>query len=237
MNKLIIHYININKNDKFCTKMPVQVNKLKKLYVKDKSITFKIHTYTSLFNEIKEYNKEYSELLSKINPLFATAIADIGRIFVLWKYGGIYHDAHFYIEDNKFLNKIKDTLNIYDYIFERHPSNNTYSCRNGNMASNKNNKLFEKILKKQFKNLERIKKEIKNNSKKLHNIWSEFGMVFLTTLLNENNIDIRKFSINNVPNNENFCIHWKIKQLPRFYNSGMKDHWSVLQKKIPLLLI
>ena len=82
---LNIHYIYINKNDKFCTKIPVQVKKLKKLYVKDNSIRFKIHTYTSLFNEIKEYNKEYSELLSKINPLFAAAIADIGRIFVLWK--------------------------------------------------------------------------------------------------------------------------------------------------------
>lgn len=235
MDNIIVHYIYINKHDKFSTEIPEQVQKLTTLYVKDKSIRFMIHSYTSLYNEIKEYNTEYAELFSKINPLFAAALADIGRIFVLWKYGGIYHDAHFYIKDIEFFHKIKNTLKQQDYIFEKHPDENKgYACRNTNMCANKQNKLFEQILHRQFSNLKKIIHELQVDNTKKHNMWREIGMIFLEVLLIENNIDINNFSIKNIKNHENICFLFKLVKLPKFYNK--KDqHWSTLQKKIPLI--
>ena len=112
-DKLIVHYIYINKHDKHDDVIPEQVLNLKKLYVAYENLEFKIHNYTSLYEEFKEYNAEYARLVSKINPLLPAFIADIGRIFVLWKYGGIYHDAHFYINNIQFLLKVKDTINKY----------------------------------------------------------------------------------------------------------------------------
>ena len=238
-DKLIVHYIYINKHDKHDDVIPEQVLNLKKLYVAYENLEFKIHNYTSLYEEFKEYNAEYARLVSKINPLLPAFIADIGRIFVLWKYGGIYHDAHFYINNIQFLLKVKDTINKYGFAFESHPIKHlSYSCRNTNMAAFKQNPLFLKIVHKQFKNLQRIEQELIHDNNKRHNLWRELGVIFLEILLNESNLSNSEFTMKIVPNNEEFCFLWDLKNLPKFYNkSNMEDHWSVLQTKICAMIV
>lgn len=238
-DKIIVHYIYVNKHNKYDTTIPEQIIQLQKLYVNYNNLEFKIHTYLSLYQEIKEYNKEYAILISKINPLLPAFIADIGRIFVLWKYGGIYHDAHIYIDNITFLLKIKEISKKYGYAFETHPIKNiSYACRSTNMAAIKNNKLFLKILDKQMINLQRIEKELICNSNKRHNLWKELGMVFLEILLDEAKLINPTFTMKLVPNNENFCLLWDIKNLPKFYNNkNMDDHWTKIQLHVPFLIL
>ena len=238
-DKLIIHYIYINKHDKYDTIIPEQVLQLTNLYVKCDNLEFKIHNYLSLYEEVKEYNAEFARLISKINPLLPAHIADIGRIFVLWKYGGIYHDAHYYINNIKFLLKVKDTINKHGFAFESHPIKHlSYGCRNTNMAAFKHNPLFLKILHKQFENLQRIEQELIYDSSKRHNLWKELGIIFLEVLLSDSYPSNSEFTMKIVPNNQEFCFLWNIKKLPKFYNKpNMEDHWSVLQNKLPVLIL
>ena len=238
-DKLIIHYIYINKHDKYDTVIPQQVIKLTKLYVNYDNLEFKIHNYVSLYEEFKEYNAEYARLISKINPLMPAFIADIGRIFVLWKYGGIYHDAHFYINNINFLLKVKDTIHKHGFAFESHPNTQSFTCcRNTNMAALKNNELLLQILHKQFENLQRIEQELINDSSKRHKMWRESTMIFLQILLSESNISNPKFTIKIVPNNEEFCFMWDLQKVKKFYNNHNKsDHWSVLQTKVCAMIV
>jgi len=238
-DKLIVHYIYINKHDKYDTVIPEQVLNLKKLYVAYENLEFRIHNYTSLYEELKEYNAEYARLVSKINPLLPAFIADIGRIFVLWKYGGIYHDVHFYINNIQFLLKVKDTIHKHGFVFESHPiKHRSYSCRNTNMAARKQNPLFLKILQKQFENLQRIEQELIQDNNKRHNLWRELGIIFLEILLSESKLSNSEFTIKIVPNNEEFCFLWDLKNLPKFYNKpNMEDHWSALQTKVCAMIV
>lgn len=237
--KLIVHYIYINKYNKYDTSIPEQVLNLIKLYVDHDNLDFKIHNYMSLYEEFKEFNEEYARLFSKINILIPAYIADIGRVFVLWKYGGIYHDAHYYINDVQFLLKVKDTIHKYGFAFELHPIKQiSYGCRNTNMAALKQNPLFLKILHKQFENLQRIEQELLQDNNKRHNMWKESTMIFLETLLSESNLSNSEFSMKIVPNNEEFCFLWDLTNLPKFYNKpNMEDHWSVLQTKVCAMIV
>jgi hypothetical protein len=238
-DKLIIHYIYINKYDKYDTVIPKEVLQLTKLYVKYDNLEFKIHNYVSLYEEIKEYNAEYARLISKINPLLPAFIADVGRIFVLWKYGGIYHDAHYYMHNIQFLLKVKDTIHKHGFAFESHPIKQINTCcRNTNMAALSNNHLFLKILDKQFKNLQRIEQELLHDSSKIHTMWKELGMIFLEILLSESNLSNSKFTMKIVPNNEEFCFMWDLQTVPKIYNKpNNEDHWSVLQTKICAMIV
>lgn len=238
-DKLIVHYIYINKHDKYNTIIPDEVMQLTKLYVKYDNLEFKIHNYVSLYEEIKEYNTKYASLFSKINPLLPAFIADIGRIFVLWKYGGIYHDAHFYITNIQFLLKVKDTINKHGFAFELHPRKHlSYSCRNTNMAAAKKTPLFLTILHKQFENLQRIEQELIQDINRRHNLWREAGIIFLEMLLSESNLSNSEFTMKIVPNNKEFCFLWELKNLPKFYNkSNMEDHWSILQTKVCAMIV
>jgi len=238
-DKLIVHYIYINKYDKYDTVIPDEVLQLTKLYVNYDNLEFKIHNYVSLYEEFKEYNAEYARLVSKINPLLPAYIADVGRIFVLWKYGGIYHDAHYYINNIPFLLKVKDTINKHGILFESHPLKRACAaCRNTNMAALKNNPLLLKILHKQFENLQRIEQELIHDSSKRHKMWRETTMIFLKILLSESNLNNSEFTMKIVPNNEDFCFLWDIQELPKFYNKpNNEDHWCVLQTKICAMIL
>jgi len=238
-SKLIIHYIYINKYDKYDTLIPEQVLQLTKLYVHYENIEFKIHNYVSLYEEIKEYNAEYATLLSKINPLLPAYIADIGRIFVLWKYGGIYHDAHYYINNIPFLLKIQNTITKYGFVFESHPiKNNRHGCRNTNMAAAQHNPFLLKVLDNQFKNLQRMEQELIYDSNKRHRMWRETTMIFLNILLSESNPSNSNFTIKIIPQNDEFCIPWDMVKLPKFYNNpDNTDHWRVLQPKICAMIV
>ena len=233
----MIHYIYINRKNKNDTTIPQQVLNCKLNYDKW-GIPVRIHTFPSIYQELNEYNPEYARLFSMINPLLPACMADIGRIFILYKYGGIYHDCRFYIDDILFYNLLLQKIDIYGYVIERHPNKMVkWGCRNGNMAATINNKLFKQILDRQFLNLKRIECELIDDNTKTHNFWRQIGMVFLEILLENNNIDPNTFNVNNVPNNEHFCINWQLCNLPKFYNDEPSSHWSTMQQTNPLLIL
>lgn len=235
-----IHYIYINKYDKFDTTIPDFLLELKDKYVKQPCTKISFHTYTDLYNDINLYNTEYGFLFSKINPLFPAALSDIGRIFLLWKYGGIYHDLDEYIDDSDVLQNIVEKLNKLEFLFMNKPSS-VHKCANSNMASIKYNLLFERILATQFKNIYRVKKELLDDSEKKHNLWRETGMVFLYELIKSSGAPVDQlppptlYRDSAIGFHDHF-IHWEmIKRKLNYQTDG--EHWSELRKTEPLVLI
>ena len=90
------------------------------------------HTYSSVIDVICEVDEELGRLAKLINPCIPALIADIGRICVLYKFGGIYCDTKFVIT-KQCLNEVNKRLNTFGYAFWIHPKLNR--CRNGCMAA------------------------------------------------------------------------------------------------------
>lgn len=257
-----IHYIYINRYDKFDTKIPDYVLELKDLYTKKPDTQINFYTYTDLYNEINSYNTEYGFLFSKINPMIAAALSDIGRIFLLWKYGGIYHDLNEYINDGDVLQDIVEKLSRLEFLFMNKPSTG-HKCANSNMASVKNIPMFKQILATQFKNINRVREELFNDPSKVHNMWTETTMVYLYELILASGVELPgegtipyeynhikdqyiysksgvRFHRDSATKFREHFIDWKMKLKANPYNrnpdSGLFEHWSQLQKKVPLVL-
>lgn len=93
--KLLRHYIfidphnllnDINNND--------TLNNIKKIHKQNytnKEIV-KYYGYNDIINLLKNYDNELCKLFMELNPNYPALLADIGRLIILYTYGGIYHD-------------------------------------------------------------------------------------------------------------------------------------------------
>ena len=155
--KLLRHYIFINPYD-----LEEDMNKnetfiyIKKKYDK-KYVNKEIVKYYS-YNDIKELAKNFDSklynLFIKINPIYPALLADIGRILILYNYGGVYHDLKFFstkklsnylnytkskfFVDSRYNNKIRNSNII---VLER---NNIYLKEILQLMTQKLTKLYEK---------------------------------------------------------------------------------------------
>ena len=144
--KLLRHYIFINPYD-----LEEDMNKnetfiyIKKFYEK-KYVNEEIVKYYS-YNDLKELAKNFDSklynLFIKINPIYTALLADIGRILILYNYGGVYHDLKF-ISTKKLSNYLNYTKSkFFVHIF----NNNNNKIRNSNIiVLERNNIYLKKIL-------------------------------------------------------------------------------------------
>jgi hypothetical protein len=234
-----IHYIYINRKDKSDVSIPSQVLELKARYCYSDDPhppEFMFWSYPRLYEEICAYDSELGRLFSLIDPDFAAAMADVGRIFCIFKYGGIYHDAHVYIQDPGFYAFLGNTIQRYGHVFEKHPQESRrYGCRNKNIAGSAGNPFFERVLRRMKKNLQSVDADLRSKSQVRHNMWRVTTMTFLDQILEDHGLDSSPYDIRRVPGVADYCYLWSIKTLPRFYNNGTENHWSNLQKTRPLL--
>ena len=99
-----------------------------------KILEFKLYFFEDLYKLLKEYDNELAFYFNKINLNYAALLSDIGRIFILYKFGGIYQDLRIMFKNNKTIFLIKKYLeNGISLILEE----NGQSIRIGNLASKK----------------------------------------------------------------------------------------------------
>ena len=103
-----------------------------KLYENNEKI--KYWKYTDILFLLYHYDFELAKLFLKININYPALLADIGRIVILYYFGGVYHDLKFTSNKNllTLLNKNKGKIK---FISESFIKNNTLFIRNSNMIS------------------------------------------------------------------------------------------------------
>jgi len=93
---MIIHYIYINRKNKFDRTIPNEVLKLaQECRGLAHDLEVQIHGYHDIQSMLMEYDKELGRLFSLIDPDFSACMADIGRIVCLYRFGGIYKEKFF----------------------------------------------------------------------------------------------------------------------------------------------
>lgn len=135
-------------------------------------------------DRIKFIKKEFPEFYNfykRINEGYGAAKADIFRVLILYKYGGIYIDCKTTIDDMdelflKYPNKNFYTCSLYQYDKIMHMINNNLfdsKYQNFFMATRKEDKIISKIKDEMFYMLSsfgKIKIKMINTSNKLFNI-------------------------------------------------------------------
>lgn len=148
--KLLRHYIFIN---------PAQIldnindidnktfNEIKKIHEKNynNGEIIKYYGYNDIVTLLNNYDKELCELFLQLNYNYPALLADIGRLIILYTYGGIYHDLSFVsnIQMINYLNSVSDEIEI---IGEQHPTQSN-RVRNSNIiALHKNSQFLNSVL-------------------------------------------------------------------------------------------
>lgn len=215
----------INKSNK---KSNIDIPEVKNFYERKKRIypknfEFKLYFFEDLYKLLKEYDNELAFYFNKINLNYAALLSDIGRIFILYKFGGIYQDLRIMFKNNKTIFLIKKYLeNGISLILEE----NGQSIRIGNLASKNNSKILKKYL-------DNIKEKLKNyyNKKMIENncfIYGSGTLIELFKKLSKNDNDFYEYEDEKIKK-----INWNVRlesKLNRIYNSN--GHWSKL--KIPI---
>ena len=121
-----IFFVYIDRDNKYSEKVPSQIEYLKTAYLRkypNKNLNVSIYSYSKIHRLLKEYDMEFAYYFDMIDPDFSAGIADISRILLLYKFGGIYHDAHLHIKDEIFFDQLLSILEEKEIIFERQPKN------------------------------------------------------------------------------------------------------------------
>lgn len=174
--------IYIDRNDRQAAGFPPEVEYLREVYLDRHAalnLEVRLFNYSGLYDLLRRYDTEFARYFSMIDPDFAAGMADIGRILLLYRYGGIYHDANFYIRDGQKLQGLLEELRTKDILLERHPlllgclfmiRNRFIAARTGGLV------FFRRVLERQKANLIRMYRELKQDESARHHVWAELGV-------------------------------------------------------------
>ena len=121
--KLLRHYIFINPNDVFGNiNNDIILNDIKKIHKKNYTNCeiLKYYGYIDIVNLLKNYDNELCKLFLKLNYNYPALLADIGRLIILYNYGGIYHDLKC-MSNQKMINYLNSVSSKTKLIAEEHP--------------------------------------------------------------------------------------------------------------------
>ena len=147
---LLRHYIfidpnnllnDINNND--------ILNDIKKIHTQNytnKEI-IKYYGYNDIINLLKNYDNELCKLFMELNPNYPALLADIGRLIILYTYGGIYHDLKC-ISNKKMIDYLSLVSPEIQLIGEEHPKEYNRVRNTNIVALQKNSKFIRIVLKK-----------------------------------------------------------------------------------------
>ena len=185
------------------------------------------HSYSSIISIISEVDQELGRLASLINTRIPALIADIGRICVLYKYGGIYCDTKFIIS-KKCLNQVSKRLDTFGYAFWIHPKFNR--CRNGCMAATKGHSEFMAVVRSMRRMLLSWEAVQRANANARFNIFA-VGYRFNEVLVRNKHV-VRR----NMTRDEPY-FSWDVRSaLGWNLNPPGYVHWSKAQRIMPVFI-
>jgi hypothetical protein len=155
---LLRHYIFIDPhnllNDINNNAILNDIKKIHKQNYTNKEI-IKYYGYNDIVNLLKNYDNELCELFMELNPNYPALLADIGRLIILYNYGGIYHDLKC-ISNKKMINYLSFVSPEIQLIAEEHTKEYN-RVRNTNIVALQKNSNFLRIV------LQKIKIKLKNS--------------------------------------------------------------------------
>ena len=148
--KLLRHYIFINPKD-----ISNDINNDKTL--NDIKLTHKKHYtngeivkyygYNDIVSLLNNYDKELCNIFLQLNKNYPAFLADIGRLIILYNYGGVYHDLKC-MSNKKLINYLNNIPEEIEFIGEEHPVEK-WRVRNTNIIClHKNSKFITSVLEK-----------------------------------------------------------------------------------------
>ncbi len=158
---LLRHYIFIDPNDIFCNinenNILIEIQKKHTQNYTNGEI-IKYYGYKDIVNLLEKYDDTLCKLFLELNCNYPALLADIGRLVILYTYGGIYHDLKC-MSTKKMIDYLKPVSNDIELNGEEHPTPKfSYKVRNGNIvALHKNSNFIKSVLKKITKDLQQNK--------------------------------------------------------------------------------
>jgi len=151
----------------------------------------KYYGYNDIVYLLDNYDKELCKLFLTINHNYPALLADIGRLIILYNYGGVYHDLKF-MSNKKMIDYLQSVSPKIELISEEHPTQK-HRVRNGNIVALKKHSNFIASV------LEKIKTKIQNEKDafghtKMFEICSG---IYINEILNNINICIYKYPFQN----------------------------------------
>lgn len=151
-NNLILlrHYIfidpfnllnDINNND--------ILNDIKKIHKKHytNNEVIKYYGYNEIINLLKNYDNELCKLFKNLNPNYPALLADIGRLIILYTYGGVYHDLKC-ISNKKMIDYLNSVSSEIKLIGDEHAIKKNRVRNTNIVALQKNNEFINSVLQK-----------------------------------------------------------------------------------------
>jgi hypothetical protein len=187
---LLRHYIFINPNNiSNDINNDIILNNIKKIHNLNynNGEIVKYYGYNDIVYLLNNYDKELCKLFTELNCNYPALLADIGRLIILYNYGGIYHDLKFMSNKNmiEYLNDVSPEIEL---IGEEHPVKKQ-RVRMGNIiALHKHSKFLGSVLQK-------IKTKLINSknafgSKKVFELGSG---IYIQEFLNNTDIHVYKY--------------------------------------------
>jgi len=147
---LLRHYIFINPTDILSDiNDDVILNDIKKIHNKNytNGEIVKYYGYNDIANLLNNYDNKLYKLFLEINVNYPALLADIGRLIILYTYGGIYHDLKC-MSNQKMIDYLKLVSSEIELIGEEHPIEK-HRVRIGNIiALHKNSNFIKSVLEK-----------------------------------------------------------------------------------------
>ena len=145
---LLRHYIFINpnniSNDINNDKLLISIKKIHNLNYKNGEIV-KYYGYNDIVYLLNNYDKDLCNLFIELNCNYPALLADIGRLIILYTYGGIYHDLKC-MSNKKMIEYLTSVPSEIELIGEEHPVQK-YRVRMGNIiVLHKHSKFLASVL-------------------------------------------------------------------------------------------
>jgi mannosyltransferase OCH1-like enzyme len=191
---LLRHYIFINPTNLLSNiNNDVILNSIKKKHKQNYTNCeiVKYYGYNDIVNLLKNYDDDLCKLFLELNCNYPALLADIGRLIILYTYGGIYHDLKC-MSNKKMIDYLKSVSSKIELICEEHPITK-HRVRNTNIiALHKNSNFIKSVL-------EKIKKILvtKKDAFGAGQVWIIGSEIYINEFLNNTNKCIYKYPFQN----------------------------------------
>lgn len=191
---LLRHYIFINPNDIVSDiNDNVILNEIKKIHNQHytNGEIVKYYGYNDIVNLLNNYDNELCKLFLELNINYPALLSDIGRLIILYTYGGIYHDLKCMSNQNM-IDYLKSVSSEIELIGEEHPIEK-YRVRNTNIIALHKNTNFIKAVLEKIKHKLETEKDAFGHQK----VFSIGSGIYINAFLENENQCIYKYPFDN----------------------------------------
>ena len=223
-----LHYVYVEYGSK-ASALPATHAKLQRL-AEARGLEPVFYDYDAIIEEISAVDPELGRLAGMVNTCLPALIADIGRICVLYRHGGIYCDVKFTITQGT-VTRIKERLDEFGYCFWIHPSKRILRCRNTCMAAVAGQLDFLHVVGSMKRTLLRWLGLQRKHAGARFNVFT-IGYKF-SEVLTRNKHPVRR----PLKGDEPYC-EWGVRGVMGWNRNppGYK-HWSIAQKTMPVFVL